>query len=186
MGTAKRRGRPPGPPRFCEIVGCDKRVKCHGFCQTHYMRWRRHGDPLQGRRSPTANTRRQCRVDGCEKPVKGHDLCPMHLARWKTHGDPGGPAPHYGNAGERYVTAQGYVLLWVPEHPEAHRRKGRVLEHRLVMEQHLGRPLTSRETVHHKNGTRDDNRLENLELWVGNHGRGASGAHCTTCTCFDR
>lgn len=68
--------------------------------------------------------------------------------------------------GGRTLSKAGYVYLWCPE------SKRRTFEHRVVMEKHLGRKLHSFETVHHKNGNKLDNRIDNLELRVGNHGRG--------------
>ena len=47
-----------------------------------------------------------------------------------------------------------------------------IAEHRLVMQRYVGRPLKAHESVHHVNGDRIDNRIENLELWSSRHGRG--------------
>lgn len=84
----------------------------------------------------------------------------------------------------RIVTNQGYaVCLPQPGDPVegmTHAGNGYVLEHRLVVARHLGRPLRADETVHHKNGERADNRLENLQLRNGNHGRGVKSV-CLDC-----
>ena len=62
-------------------------------------------------------------------------------------------------------TSRGYITQRVQNHPYSD-ANGSVFQHRLVMESVLGRYLLPGETVHHKNGVRDDNRPENLELWV--------------------
>jgi hypothetical protein len=85
------------------------------------------------------------------------------------------------------LTRHGYVFLHRPDHPVCQgNKRSYVAEHRLVMEESLGRYLRSDESVHHKNGIRDDNRLENLEMWVKHQPYGqrvTEQKHCPTCTC---
>ena len=66
---------------------------------------------------------------------------------------------------KKHISKDGYVYVYYKAHPHAD-KTGRVLEHRLIFEQKLGRYLLPFESIHHKNGIREDNRIENLELWA--------------------
>lgn len=74
------------------------------------------------------------------------------------------------------VDKNGYQLVYLqPNDPMFTMTKPKsrtVLEHRLVMARHLGRPLVTDEIVHHRNGIKTDNRLSNLELWTRSHPNG--------------
>jgi len=84
----------------------------------------------------------------------------------KTRFEKGLPLDHVfpkGPKGKGYKNKKGYILM-VYKDPKTQKFK-RKYQHVLVMMGHLGRELHEHERVHHKNGIRDDNRLENLELW---------------------
>jgi len=97
---------------------------------------------------------------------------------------------HYGWQGGR-LFRDGYVFVLMhegePYYEMAQTKMGNVkyvLEHRLVLAKHLGRCLTRHETVHHKDGDSSNNDLSNLQLRIGNHGRGAA-FHCCDCGSYN-
>lgn len=78
------------------------------------------------------------------------------------------------------ITKDGYVWMLRPRHPRAYSGKY-VPQHILVMEEKLGRYLDSKnESVHHINGDRSDNRIENLQLRTRYHGKGQARV-CGDC-----
>lgn len=70
---------------------------------------------------------------------------------------------NYNWRGGRRLVKEGYISVFAPNHPNCHKDRT-MYEHQLVMEEHIGRLLKKNEVVHHINGDRSDNRIENLML----------------------
>lgn len=160
------------PPVSCAVPSCDHPAEAGGWCHGHYLRWIRTGDvhpqrPLMRRTQPET-----CTVDGCDRRCHSRGLCKAHHKRLTTTGSIRADEPIRTVTGDGCIS-HGYRKVAAPpgERDLTH-GESQVLEHRLVMARHLGRPLADDEVVHHRNGVRTDNRIENLELWSTAHPKG--------------
>lgn len=124
-----------------------------GLCKQHYRQQREQGETSPIEQRPDYSN--GCEAPGCERGVLAKGLCSGHYQQ-RALGKPLTELRDPRMPGW-WKDSGGYVCRII---------KGELVrEHRVVMEEHLGRPLLPEENVHHLNGVRDDNRIENLELW---------------------
>jgi hypothetical protein len=159
--------------KFCSVDDCDRKQDARGYCKKHYSRFRRWGDPLIVKYHKGNGS---CLVEGCTNKYHSKGYCNKHSARLTRYGDPLGKPESRRSNGNGYIDRNGYIILYAPENPNSS-KTGKLMEHRMVMSNFIGRTLYKDETVHHKNGIRNDNRIENLELMVKYHPIGQKPEH---------
>lgn len=150
-------GRPPATCTACRPAWRSKK-------SSEWLAANRHRADVAARRQARNDAYRArlnanpvaCAVEECGRPANSSGgMCSTHYSRSRRGSDLTAPVkPRLGIN----VNPAGYVLHWDGEKQR--------LQHRVVMERHLGRALAPWENVHHLNGIRHDNRIENLELWV--------------------
>jgi hypothetical protein len=159
---------------ICRINDCDREIHAKNLCLLHYQR-KRNGateeelfKPVQKRKIKPGELKREiCRIKGCNRKHFAKGMCKSHYNRANkgaTEEEIQKPFRKRGKNGTGTIHSAGYKEITL---------KGKkIYEHRFIMEQHLGRELFKDEHVHHINGDKLDNRIENLEIWSTGHPSG--------------
>lgn len=192
--------------KLCSIEGCRYVVRARGLCNGHYLRkWKKgtlfdERPIIKGRQDLTGNVYNRWTVLGLshinksgtsmwkclctcgnERNVRSSALihnktisCGCYVKELRKSAI--GEKSTNWKGGRR--EQNGYILLKKNGHPNSD-NAGYIAEHRFVMSEYMGRKLEDYELVHHKNGIRNDNRLENLELLTyANHIGEIECPHC--------
>lgn len=126
----------------CSIEHCKRDALARNFCPGHYQQWRRKNSPSI------------CIVEGCNKGHCAFGYCDSHYQVFKRNGIP--ETEKSKRYGKGYINGDGYRMI--------QRNGKKIREHRYVIEQYLGRKLSRKEHIHHINGIKTDNRIENLKI----------------------
>lgn len=149
----------------CKVKGCNRPVRSKELCKAHYTRTLTQETPdlvTLISSSIVPNKGKLCKAEECYLSAWCKGLCRSHYARTRSQEDP--DLITSIRVSEGWVDNRGYRRLGV--------KSRYIFEHQQVMEEILGRPLEPGENVHHKNGIRDDNSPENLELWISSQPSG--------------
>jgi hypothetical protein len=155
----------------CVVDNCDKEQYAWHMCKRHQRRLRTTGRTDLGPRVPWNKSGIEiCIWDNCNNKHLAKGFCSSHYRSFQAWLDKDRSVLDRSRQNKQKDRA-GYILLYLPNHPNCS-VNGQYAEHRLVMEKMIGRYLIKDENVHHKNGIRDDNRPENLELWSSRQPKG--------------
>lgn len=162
--------------RKCTIPLCNRTIKARGLCQAHYQRQVAGADmdnPIADRQPAKSVV---CRIAGCLQQCWAKGLCRLHDARARK----GMPEEFLSlPVNYRRDSPVGWIhkgYKWIT------RKDGKeMMEHRYLMEEHISRELAYDEVVHHINGNKLDNRIENLEIMDRDKHTSHHRAHQTPC-----
>ena len=144
---------------FCTVPMCTNKIRIPsvGLCAGHYEQTRKGLGP----HSVIYGKDLKCSSPGCDRNQVAKGFCETHRAQFNKYGETRKIITERDRkiGSEWKNKVNGYVYIKVRKG-----KKGWASKHRFVMEKKIGRPLKKHEIVHHINGIRDDNRIENLEL----------------------
>lgn len=150
--------RPKSSNKKCSINDCNNKYGAKGFCKKHYLKLWLYGDPLYKGRvgKPRSTPERNCEKCGksfYRSPSQGTRFCSRECSFGMWRGVKRGSKPLDGRWRKE---RKGYIASTIG--------RKRIWQHRYIVEQAIGRPLEKHEIIHHINGIKHDNRIENLHI----------------------
>lgn len=148
---------------LCSIPGCSKPLHGATWCQYHYRRHLKHGDPLWEKPPSPKRVQNTCSVDGCDETSEARGYCYWHYRRWRRHGIPTGGRTSNGEPEKFYAIALNFsgqeCLIWPFSRNDGDTGYGRIMRDgrlqivsRLLCQEVNGPPPTQRHQAAHSCG----------------------------------